>query len=217
MKRNWTHDELVETFILLPEEQVLLEHKTPPSQLGFAALLKFVQHEGRFPTHRHEIPPAVITHLADQLGLDPALAFQYEWQGRTVEQHRAQIRTFLGLRESTSHDLHDLADWLCTQVAPQENRLEHIKAAADDRLRSLHIELPAPKHLDRFIDSALNTFEQTFYASTFAALSETTRNALDALVVTSVEALTTSNADEAERAAPQATLSSTPSSRIQAL
>ncbi len=202
MKRNWTHDELVETFILLPEEQVLLEHKTPPSQLGFAALLKFVQHEGRFPTHRHEIPPAVITHLADQLGLDLALAFQYEWQGRTVEQHRAQIRTFLGLRESTSHDLHDLADWLCTQVAPQENRLEHIKAAADDRLRSLHIELPAPKHLDRFIDSALNTFEQTFYTTTFAALSETTRNSLDALVVTSVDALTTSNADEAESSTP---------------
>jgi len=136
MKRNWTHDELVETFSLLPEEQVLLEHKTPPSQLGFAALLKFVQHEGRFPTYRHEIPPAVITHLAHQLVLDPALAFQYEWQGRTVEQHRAQIRTFLGLHESTSHALHDLADWLCTQVAPQENRLEHIKAAADDGVLS---------------------------------------------------------------------------------
>jgi hypothetical protein len=31
MKRNWTHDELVETFTLQRAEQALLEHKTPLS------------------------------------------------------------------------------------------------------------------------------------------------------------------------------------------
>lgn len=184
MKRNWTHDELVETFTLRSAEQALLEHKTLPSQLGLAASLKFVQLEGRFPAHRHEIPPVVMKYLAWQLTLDPVLALQYEWRGRTFELHRAQIRAFLGLRESTTHDLEELADWLTVQVVPQDNRFAHVQAAAYERLRSLHIELPATKHLQRFIDSALNTFELTFYTTTFAALSETTRNALDDLVIT---------------------------------
>lgn len=147
MKRNWTHDELVETFTLQPAEQALLEHKTPPSQLGLAASLKFVQLEGRFPVHRHEIPPAVMSYLARQFTLDPALALQYEWRGRTFELHRAQIRAFLGLRESTTRDLEELADWLAVQVVPQDNRLAHVQATAYERLRSLHIELPTAKHL----------------------------------------------------------------------
>jgi len=202
MRRNWTHDELVETFTLQRAEQALLEHKTPPSQLGVAAVLKFVQLEGRFPAHRHEIPPAVISYLARQLALDPALALQYEWRGRTFELHRAQIRTFLGLRESTTRDLAELADWLAVHVVPQDNRIEHVQAAAYERLRALHIELPSPRHLQRFIDSALNTFEQTFYTTTFAALSETTRNALGSLVITSVQ--DTSVSDDDDGANPEA-------------
>ena len=99
MKRTWTHAELVETFTLLPNEHDLLQHKTPPSQLAFALLLKYVQHEGRFPAHPRDIPAVVLEHMALQLGLDPALSLQYEWQGRTVELHRAQIRAILAFAD----------------------------------------------------------------------------------------------------------------------
>ena len=49
MKRDWNADELVEHWTLLPGEKQWLANKTGPTRLGFAVLLKFFQHEGRFP------------------------------------------------------------------------------------------------------------------------------------------------------------------------
>ncbi len=49
MKRNWTDDELIEHFILVPMERQLIGNKTGASRLGFAVLLKYFQHEARFP------------------------------------------------------------------------------------------------------------------------------------------------------------------------
>jgi hypothetical protein len=174
MKRLWTHAELVETFTLMPDEHDLIRHKTPPSQLAFALMLKCVQHEGRFPARLRDIPAIVVQHMAAQVDLDPALSLVYEWQGRTVELHRAQIRALLGLREATTQDLQDLAAWLCQEVAPHDHRRTHLIDAAHARLRTLHIERPTPDRLARFVDSASTTFEHTFYTTTAAALSDAT-------------------------------------------
>ncbi len=49
MKHDWNADELLEHWTLLPGEKRLLANKSGATRLGFAALLKFFQHEGRFP------------------------------------------------------------------------------------------------------------------------------------------------------------------------
>lgn len=59
MKRQWSVEELVEQFTLLPDEMALLETKAGVNQLGFAIWLKFFQHEARFPHTRQEIPKAI--------------------------------------------------------------------------------------------------------------------------------------------------------------
>jgi hypothetical protein len=46
---------------------------------------------------------------AGELGL-------YEWSGRTIEYHRAQIRAHLGFRECTVADAEQLTQWLATAV-----------------------------------------------------------------------------------------------------
>ena len=38
----------------------------------------------------------VITYLATQVDVNAATYLQYDWQGRTIEYHRAHIRTALG-------------------------------------------------------------------------------------------------------------------------
>ncbi len=73
MKRQWTPEELVEQFTLLPDEMALLEPKVGANQLGFAVWLKFFQHEARFPRSRQEIPKAVVSYLAAQLDFSPRL------------------------------------------------------------------------------------------------------------------------------------------------
>lgn len=39
------------------------------TRLGFAALLTFFRHEGRFPASKHEVHAAVVAHLAGQVGV----------------------------------------------------------------------------------------------------------------------------------------------------
>jgi len=41
VKRDWTADELIELWTLLPSEKQWLANKTGPTRLGFAVLLKF--------------------------------------------------------------------------------------------------------------------------------------------------------------------------------
>ncbi|HET9014993.1 MAG TPA: DUF4158 domain-containing protein [Thermomicrobiaceae bacterium] len=102
MKRLWTAAELAEHWTLLPDELALLGNKTGATRLGFALLLKVFQFDGHFPSGRHDLPAAVIAHLAHQVGV-PALAFlEYDWWGRSITYHRAQIRDFLGVRQATT-------------------------------------------------------------------------------------------------------------------
>jgi hypothetical protein len=45
----------------------LVANKTGASRLGFVALLKFFELEGRFPRHAGELPPAAVGYLAGQV------------------------------------------------------------------------------------------------------------------------------------------------------
>lgn len=79
MKRSWTEDELLEHFILVNIERKLIGNKTGASRLGFTVLLKYFQHEARFPTKRSDIPRPVVEYIAKQLELSPDLFDQYRW------------------------------------------------------------------------------------------------------------------------------------------
>jgi hypothetical protein len=111
MKRNWTTEELVDSWTLLPNELALLDNKTGPTRLGFALLLKFFQLEGRFPQAKNEIPRVVMAYVAKQLTLDPSIYMQYNWRGRAIKYHRAQIRGFFGFQEPTIADENEIVQW----------------------------------------------------------------------------------------------------------
>src|SRR5207302_8390084 len=98
MKQRWTVEELDEQWSLNERERQLVGNKTGPTRLGFTALLKYCQHEGRFPQGEADIPDAVIAHLARLVEVPAEALRKYEWSGRTIEYHRAQIRSFLGFR-----------------------------------------------------------------------------------------------------------------------
>src|SRR5437660_580650 len=104
MKRCWEANELVEYWTLSPAELALVGGKTGPNRLGFALLLKYFQIEGRFPRHRYEVPSPAVTHVAAQLAVSAERYAHYDWEGRSVEYHRAQIRAWLGFRTATVAD-----------------------------------------------------------------------------------------------------------------
>jgi len=127
MKRQWEAEELLEHWTLNVEELALLGNKTGATRLGFAVLLKFFQKEARFPAYKNEVTGQVITYLATQAHVAPDSYVQYNWQGRSIKEHRAQIREALGFREATVADAEEMTAWLVEQVLPQEHQDERLR------------------------------------------------------------------------------------------
>lgn len=85
-------DELVEHWTVLDDERALVDAKYGGTRLGFALLLKHYTRHGRFPIGRAELPNAAIEFVARQLQVPAVDIGAYEWTGRSIERHRAQIR-----------------------------------------------------------------------------------------------------------------------------
>ncbi|WP_407309922.1 DUF4158 domain-containing protein [Desulfosporosinus sp. SB140] len=182
MKRNWEMDELIEHFTIMPSEMRLIENKTGETRLGFAVLLKFFQHEARFPSQKYEVPKAVIAYIAKQIYTEPALYAQYDWAGRSITYHRTQIREFFGFREDTTQDAQDITDWLCKNVLYHDQEFEHVKDMVYKRFRELKIVPPTPERIERLIRSAVSTFEEQFFKATYEKIPNASLAKLDALI-----------------------------------
>ncbi|MBA3872451.1 MAG: DUF4158 domain-containing protein, partial [Anaerolineae bacterium] len=104
MKQDWSPDEIIEHFTLLPAEIEFLGSNDPHNQLGKAVLLKWFGQESRFPEAPSELPRAVISHIAQQLNLPEEVIDQYDWSGRRIKEHRQAIREFYGFRRSSLTD-----------------------------------------------------------------------------------------------------------------
>src|SRR5712664_2245299 len=127
MKRQWENEELIEHWMLSAWDLAQLGNKTGATRLGFAVLLKFFQWEGRFPTFKNEVPAMVIAFVATQVDVPPDLYLQYDWQGRSIEYHRAEIRKLLDFRESTLADGEQMKQWLIAEVLPLEHQGELLR------------------------------------------------------------------------------------------
>jgi TnpA family transposase len=182
MKRELSQEELVEGWTLAPNELLLLMNKSGPGRLGFAALLKFFQAKGRFPVHRGEIPGEAIDYLVQQTKTVPSMWADYDWRGRTIKYHRAEIRSLFDFREATAEDSESVMTWLRDHILTQERDLERVTEAALQRFRELKLEPPTTERLDRVIRSTLRGFEEEFSRKVFERLSPSTAAALDSLL-----------------------------------
>jgi uncharacterized protein DUF4158 len=154
MKRAWHPEELVEHWSVISEDWLLIEPKQRATRLGFTVLFKFFQYAGYFPRAPQDVPLTVVDYLAQQVGVPTDAWAQYDWDSRTIERHRAQIRQHLGFREVTVADGETLVTWLCAQILPTTRRPDQLKEAVVQRCRDRRIEPPTPERLDRLIRSA---------------------------------------------------------------
>jgi hypothetical protein len=182
MKRRWETDELVDHWTLLPAELALLANKTGATRPGFAVLLKSFQLEARFPQRKQDVPGAVVVFIAKQIGVAPEEFLQYQWRGRTIEYHRAQIRAALGFRQATEQDEAALAAWLAERALVEDRDPDRLRLRAYERCRALGLEPPAPGQVDRLVRSVLRSADDHFCATTVQRLSPTTVLALEALL-----------------------------------
>ncbi|PZS39858.1 MAG: Tn3 family transposase, partial [Pseudonocardiales bacterium] len=155
-------DELIEFWTMLDEDRVLLAGRRGATALGFAVLLKYYSRHGRFPRGRSDVADDVVAFIAGQLGVDASDLGFYEWAGRTIEYHRAQIRDHLGYRVATVADQEELTGWLSKTVAHAERRPDRVRDELLDEFQRLGIEPPTPGRVLRMVRSALRAAEQNW-------------------------------------------------------
>jgi hypothetical protein len=129
---------LVEHWTLLPRETELLTNKTGATRLGFAVLLKFFQLEAYFPQQASAVPTVAVEFIAKQVKVAPEQFERYQWRGRTIEYHRAQIRKLHGFRETTVEDAQALS-----QKAARKKKFRSI---TNWRNTSMSISKPLSSH-----------------------------------------------------------------------
>ena len=183
MARRLELDELVEHFTLLPDEVARLRNKSGPTRLGFALLLKFFTHRGRFPAGRGELADEVVEFVAKQVGVAGAELGFYDWSGRQIKAHRSEIRGSLGFRECSVADAEKLTAWLAEHVAQAERRPDQVRVELLAHCWEERIEPPGRTRVERILASALYQGEETLFAGVTSRLPPEVPTRLVTLIV----------------------------------
>lgn len=176
------HVEAPDGWTLTPADAPLIASKSQANRLSFAVLLLFFRAHGRFPRAQDEIEPDTVADVARQLGIGLAPAKSPAVSGRTVERHRAEIRTLLGFREVTVADGEVLMEWLRDHAVADNRDTLHLAGAVEQRCRDLAIEPPAPDRIERIVRAALHAYDDRFCGEIYGRLPPATRTRLDALL-----------------------------------
>jgi hypothetical protein len=184
VKANWDTEELIENWTLLPAELNLVGNKVGANQIGFAVLLKYFQIYARFPDSSKEISNSILSYIAQQLQIPSTSYSDYDWQGRSITNHRAAIRKIFGFRVTKVVDGEEMVDWLKAEIIPNEQRIEPISELVYQRFRKLQIEPPTPGRVERLIKSAVASHEADFCQQILDKLTPEMTEQIDVLIST---------------------------------
>jgi hypothetical protein len=98
--------------------------------------------------------------VARQVGAAAGEFDHYDWQGRQIQRHRAQIRELTGFREPTVTDAAKLTEWLTDEVCRAEPREDRVRDELLARCREELLEPPGPTRIARIVGSAMRQAEQ---------------------------------------------------------
>jgi len=183
-QENYSHEELVEHFLFNEtDREFIAQFRMDANRHGIAILLKSLQYLGYLPQHINEIPRQIKAFIAKQLSLVGNPSEQYLWQTRTRDNHFAWIRQQTGFRFPAAQYKADLESWLRSEGAPDAITFADLFECAIQRFRSLRIELPSEKELQRIVNAALNGFFSDVHQEMTHGLDRKSRKNIDGLLI----------------------------------
>jgi TnpA family transposase/HPt (histidine-containing phosphotransfer) domain-containing protein len=106
----------------------------------------------------------------------------YKWQGRSIKNHRKDIRGLMGFHPATLVNQDKLRKWLQKEILPDEHRPLYLVEQIYNRCRKLQIEPPSQKQVKRLITSAIHRYEQAFFMQITETLTPEVKKRLCALI-----------------------------------
>jgi hypothetical protein len=116
------------------------------------------------------LPDDAVARVSAQAGVPVGELGFYDFTGRQIKNHRAEIRRYTGFRKVTVADASKLTDWLASGFALGDQRPERVRAALPAHCFANRVEPPTPDRVGRIVDSAINTAEATLFARVFGRL-----------------------------------------------
>jgi TnpA family transposase len=156
-------EDLVDYFTLSGRDQVQVRRQRGgPNRIGFALQLCTLRYLGFVPDQLRGVPPAVIAHLAQQLGAAPEFLAAYGDRPHTRTDHLQEAVAYLGFRKARAGDLRDLRTWLVGR-ALEHDRPTLLFQLAGEKLRADKVVRPGPTCLERLVVAArLEAQRETF-------------------------------------------------------
>src|SRR3954452_2392417 len=164
MQRIWSADELGERWSLLPEDLTLLAGRVDAGKLGFAVQLAFWRQRGRFPDDEADVAPAVVAHLAAQIGVGVEALDGYAWAGRSGRRHRLAIIDHLAVAAFDRLAEARFRRWLADDVLPRELGPSALDEELSGWFARSRVTRPAAYRLGRILRSAQVAYDDAALA-----------------------------------------------------
>lgn len=169
--------------LLDSEELSLVQTKyTGQNQLLFAIMLKFFQAKGYYPSQNDMTEPALVMSLSCQLGIELLDDYDFNWQTRSVERFRHQIRNFLGYKKANNSFVERLITHLMEHSIAKCLTQEQYKEIAYQFFKDLKLEPFSANKIERYIASSIHRFEHKFFTKITSLLSVDSKAMIDNLL-----------------------------------
>jgi TnpA family transposase len=182
MRRWWSADEIVERWSLTPEDLSLLVGRIDAGKLGLAAQLVYWRRYGAFPDEETDLAPAVIAHLAAQVGVGAGALDSYDWSGRTGRRHRQAILDHLAITSFDEEAEAALRRWLAEEVLQREPNAATLEDEIDAWFARRRIVRPGAYRLDRIVRSARAVYDDDVLRTVADRLDPEMHQRLDGLL-----------------------------------
>src|SRR5262249_37048379 len=141
----------------------------------------YMRHPGRVLEANEIPPPALLSFIADQLGIDPGAFAEYRRRDQPRREQLADLMTRLGYRSFDRATSRGFIAWL-TPIAQNIRRPDRLVEMLLEELRRQRVLLPVPRVLEMLVHQARTRAEQVSYHALAEGLTETQLDALDTLL-----------------------------------
>src|SRR5690242_10370165 len=183
MQRLWSADELCERWTLGVEDLALLSGLPESGKLGMAAQLAYWRQNGHFPDAEADFVPAVIGHLAAQVGVGAEALEGYEWSGRSGRRHRRLVLDHLAVTDFDDKAEARFRRWLMDELLPRELVSPALEGEVSGWFARERVSRPGGYRLDRILRSARAAHDDMALQRVADRLDAGMRERLDGLLV----------------------------------
>src|SRR6516164_4853417 len=182
MQSLWSTEEVGEHWTLGAQDLAWLSGLPDAGKLGLAVQLMHWRRNGRFPDDEADLAPAVVRHLAAQIGVGVEVLEDYEWTGRTGRRHRRLVLDRLAVASFDERAEGRLRVWLSDELLPREPAPSALESEVNAWFARERVSRPGGYRLDRILRSARTAHDDAALQRVADRLDAGMRERLDALL-----------------------------------